>query len=119
MALFEKTSATTDVKKVDAVTPSPVAAENSGEDTAANGGKSEERRFNGFEMETIVKDRLAREQKKFAKREQELQSQLAELKKVAPDKQVNPNIEAEWQSKLAAYETQNRTLAEQLGTYRE
>jgi hypothetical protein len=73
---------------------------------------STERTFSTADVEQIVKDRLAREQKKFAKERSEWESKLA-------PKVVSSNVEEDLRNKLSAYESEKKQLSEKLTKYQQ
>ena len=72
----------------------------------------EERRYSAADLEQVVKDRLAREQKKFAKERAEWEV------KQAPKAQSS-NVEEDLRSKLATYESEKKQLSDKLNKYQQ
>jgi hypothetical protein len=101
----------TDVQPANVET-SPVEAKVDGE------VQQSERTYTGADLEKVVKDRLTREQKKFAKEREDLQKRLSDLEQKASGK-VSPNIEEDMKGRLSKYEEEKRSLAVKLDKYRQ
>jgi hypothetical protein len=108
--MFENPSPKGDEQKAN-VEAEPVEANVDGQETQ----ESSERQYTVAQTELIVKDRLAREQKKFAKEKAELEKQLSEFKKKSP----SPNVEDDFKAKLTAHEAEKSTLTKRLEKYRD
>lgn len=102
------TTETTDVPKEVNPTTEPVEAKDGGSEVQ----QEQERTYTAADMQAIVKERLAREQKKYEKL-------LAEAeKKVTVAPKVASNTDDEWRTKMADYEAKAAVLTEQVTKYR-
>ena len=76
--------------------------------------KSDEQKYTATYLETAIKDRVLREQKKFAKERADLEKKLSDY-----EKKATSNVEEDLRSKLTQYETEKKATAEKLDKYRQ
>jgi len=97
-----------DSETVDPATD-PVVEKDSGE------VQSEEKQYTGSDVASIVKDRLAREQKKFAA---DYDKRLkAEKEQWQKSQKPNQSVEEEFKAKLTEYEGRTKLLSEKVSRY--